>query len=131
MTEPTLVSMPLAAVGIDRVVAIVWGICTKRYTAGNSLDSSGRHVDHFCPRLPGITPGLKDHRYSSTPGITPDLKDHLCRLLGNLYLVLHRWEFPGIAPQSSWNTAGYPSWYYTRTRGPPSLLSSLESLGLS
>ena len=130
MTEPPLVSMPLAAVGIDRVVAIVWGICTERYTAENSLDSSRRNVDHFCPHLPGITPGLKDHHYSSTPGITPGLKDHLCRLLGNLYLVLHRWEFPGIAPQSSWNTAGYPSWYHTRTRGPPSLLSSLESLGL-
>ena len=54
-------------------------ICTERYTAGNSLESSRRHVDHFCPSLPGITPGLKDHRYSSTPGITPGL----CRLLGS------------------------------------------------
>ena len=104
-----MVSTPLAAIGIDRVVAIIWGICTERYTAGNSLESSRHHVNHFCPSLPGITPGLKDHRYSSVPGVTPGLKDYLCRLLGNLYLVLHRWEFPGIAPQSSWNTAGHPS----------------------
>ena len=69
-----MVSTPLAAVGIDRVVAIVWGICTERYTAVNSLESSRRHVGHFCPSLPGITPGLKDHRYSSTLSITPGLK---------------------------------------------------------
>ena len=34
--------MPLAAAGVDRVVVIVWGICTECYTAGNSLESSRR-----------------------------------------------------------------------------------------
>ena len=87
--------------------------------------------DHRCPSTPGITPGLKDHRCPSTPGITPGLKDHLCCLLGNLYRALHRWEFPGIGPLSAWNSAAHPSWYDTRTRGPPSPPSSLESLGIS
>ena len=32
--------MPLAVTGVDRVVAVVWGICIERYTAGNSLESS-------------------------------------------------------------------------------------------
>ena len=88
-------------------------------------------MDHCCSSLPGITPGLKDHRCPSTPGITPGLKDHLCCLLGNLYRALHRWEFPGIGPLSAWNSAAHPSWYNTRTRGPPSPPSSLESLGIS
>ena len=29
------------------------------------------------------------------------------------------WEFPGIVPRNSWNTAGTLSWHNTRTRGPP------------
>ena len=88
-------------------------------------------VDHCCSSLPGITPGLKDHRCPSTPGITPGLKDHLCCLLGNLHRALHRWEFPGIGLLSAWNSAAHPSWCNTRTRGPPSPPSSLESLGIS
>ena len=88
-------------------------------------------VDHCCSSPPGITPGLKDHHCPSTPGITPGLKDHLCCLLGNLYRALLRWESPGIGPLSAWNSAAHPSWYNTRTRGPPSPPSSLESLGIS
>ena len=88
-------------------------------------------MDHCCSSHPGITPGLKDHRCPSTPGIKLGLKDHLCCLLGNLYRALHRWEFPGIGPLSAWHSAAHPSLYNTRTRGPPSLPSSLESLGIS
>ena len=87
-------------------------------------------MDHCCSSLPGITPGLKDHHCPSTPGITPGLKDHLCCLLGNLYRALHRWEFPGIGPLSAWNSAAHSSWCNTRTQGPPSPPSSLESLGI-
>ena len=71
-----------------------------------------------------------DHRCSSPPGITPGLKDHLCCLLGNLCRASHRWEFPGIGPHSAWNSAAHSSWYNTRTQGPPSPPSSLESLGI-
>ena len=87
-------------------------------------------LDHRCSSPPGITPGPKDHLCSSPPGITPGLKDHLCCLLGNLYRALHRWEFPGIGPLSAWNSAAHSSWYNTRTQGPPSPPSSLESLGI-
>ena len=89
--------------------------------------------------MPSITPlGIPwnraairlDHRCPSPPSITPGLKDHLRCLLGNLCRASHRWEFPGIGPLSAWNTAAHSSWYNTRTQGPPSPPSSLESLGI-
>ena len=58
------ISTPLAAVGIEPVVATFWGNYTELYSR-NSLESSCRHVDHFCPSRPGVTPGLQDHSYTS------------------------------------------------------------------
>ena len=39
------------------------------YTVGNSLESSRRHVDHFWPIRPGVTPGLEDHLVEVLLGI--------------------------------------------------------------
>ena len=90
------------------------------YTVGNSLESSCRYVDHFCPSRPGVTPGLQDHFHTSVwcktrlpgPPLLPSGK------LVNP--TTPSWEFPGIVPRNSWNTAGPLPWYHTRTRGPPS-----------
>ena len=37
------------------------GICTKRYTAGNSLELGRYPPGTPLPTLPGVTPGPKDH----------------------------------------------------------------------
>ena len=113
------ISTPLAAVGIEPAVATFWGNYTELY----SREFPGiqcRQVDHFCPSRPGVTPGLQDHFYTSVwcetrpPG--PPLPPS-----GELVNpATPSWEFPGIVPRNSWNTAGPLSWYHTRTRGPPS-----------
>ena len=113
------ISTPLAAVGIEKTSPYSGGIIPS-YTVGNSLESSCRHVDHFCPSRPGVTPGLQDHFYTSVwcktrppgPLLPPsgELVDP----------TAPSWEFPRIVPRNSWNTAGPLSWYNTRTRGPPS-----------
>ena len=41
--------------------AAFWGICTGRYTAGNSLELRRNPPGIPLPTLPGITPGLEDH----------------------------------------------------------------------
>ena len=121
------ISTPLAAVGIEKTSPYSGGIIPS-YTVGNSLESSCRHVDHFCPSRPGVTPGLKDHSYTSVwcktrppgPPLPPsgELVDP----------TAPSWEFPGIVLRNSWNTAGPLSWYHTRTRGPPSrVLLGLQS----
>ena len=58
------ISTPLAAVGMSPSSPHSGGIIPS-YTVGNSLESSSRHVDHFCPIRPGVTPGLQDHSYTS------------------------------------------------------------------
>ena len=58
------ISTPLAAVGIEKTSPHSGGIIPS-YTVRNSLESSCRHVGHFCPSRPGVTPGLQDHFYTS------------------------------------------------------------------
>ena len=97
----------------------ILGEFVPSYTVGNSLESSCRHVDHFCPSRPGVTPGLQDHSYTSVwcntrpPG--PPLPPSGELVPNNTLLGI-----PWNCAANSWNTAGPPSWYNTRTRGPPS-----------
>ena len=92
--------------------------CTERYTAGNSLESSRRDVDHFCPSCPGITPGLKDHHYSSAwcnsrpPG--PPLLPSGEFVPSDTPLGIP-WNCAAILLEYRWT----PLWYNTRSRGPP------------
>ena len=90
-------------------------------------------MDHFCPSRPGVTPGSQDHSYNlvwcNTRPLGPLSARVWCKtrppgplLPPSRELVdptAPSWEFPGIVPQNSWNTAGPLSWHNTRTRGPP------------
>ena len=97
----------------------ILGEFVPSYTVENSLESSCRHVDHFCPSRPGVTPGLQDHSYTSVwcntrpPG--PPLPPSGELVPNNTPLGI-----PWNCAANSWNSAGPLSWYNTRTRGPPS-----------
>ena len=113
------ISTPRAAIGFEKTSPYS-GEIIPSYTVGNSLESSCRHVDHFCPSRPDITPGSQDHFYTSVwcktrpPGpLLPPSRELLDPTASS-------WEFPGIVPRNSLNTAGPLSWYNSRTRGPPS-----------
>ena len=98
--------------------------------------ASRRNVGHFCPSRPGVTPGPQDHSYTRVWCNTRPLGPLSARVWCNTRppgplqppsgeLVIPAapsWEFPGIVPQNSWNTAGTLSWHNTRTRGPPPIV---------
>ena len=77
-------------------------------------------MDHFCPSRPGVAPGLQDHFYTSVWCKTRPPGPPLPPSRELVDPTAPSWEFPGIVPRNSWNTAGPLSWYHARTRGPPS-----------
>ena len=96
--------------------------------------ASRRHVDHFCPSRPGVTPGPQDHSYTRVWCNTRPLGPLSARVWCNTRppgplqppsgeLVIPAtpsWEFPGIVPQNSW-TFLLGSYQDSRTtsRNPP------------
>ena len=107
--------------------------------------ASRRHVDHFCPSRPGVTPGLQDHSYTRVWCNTRPLGPLPARVWcytrppgpplppsGELVFQLYP---VGNALELCSETSGPLSWYHTRTRGPPSwvllgiLLTSVALLG--
>ena len=96
--------------------------------------ASHRHVDHFCPSRPGVTPGPQDHSYTRVWCNTRPLGPLSARVWCNTRppgplrppsgeLVIPAtpsWEFLGIAPLNSW-TFLLESYQDSRTtsRSPP------------
>ena len=66
---------PLAATGVDQVVAAFWGICAECHTAGNSLELGRLLLGTPLPIPPGITPGTKDRLRRRPPWNPLELDD--------------------------------------------------------
>ena len=126
------ISTPLAAIGIEPVVATFWGNCTELHSRefpGIQLPPRGSLLSQpawcnarplgpisasvWCNTRPLGTLSASFWCNTRPPG--PPLPPSGELVPNNTPLGI-----PWNCAANSWNTAGPLSWYHTRTRGPPS-----------
>ena len=113
-----LISTPLAAVGIEPVVATFWGNYTELYSRefpGIQLPPRGSLLSQlpWCNTRP-LGP-LSARVWCNTRPPGPPLPPSGELVTNNAPLGI-----PWNCAANSWNIAGPLSWYHTRTQGPPS-----------